>query len=133
MAKETVEDRNHIHRPSVGAVDRSVERTHVLLVEFKDEIARLIHRIHEDVDRLREMTLGEPGRSPRIEPDRPGQAEADRDLAGLVDQEQWELRMLARVERLIDKKIDKRFNQLNELIQARLLNDPLQTLSRRPR
>ena len=126
MSNEAAPGATDLPPPGVAAVERSVDRTQILLTEFRDEVAGLLVRIHRDIDRLREATLGEPGPLPWTDPAAAEEAQAERRLADIVGEEQAALRTRA----LINEVIDERFRTLTDLIQAKLAHTghPLQKL-----
>lgn len=112
MTRKTAQDANDITPPDVTTVEGSLERTQMLLAEFRRDVARLLERVHRDVERLREATLGELG--PLLGADRPDPEEtrAERRIAEAIDEEQ----AMLRTRTMINEVIDERFRQLNELI-----------------
>jgi len=117
MTKEAAQGATELPPPGVAAVESSLDRTQILLAEFRDEVAHLLAKVHRDVEKLREATLGQPGLVPRADPAFADEAQAERSLAEAVGEEQ----AMLRTRTLVNEVIDERFRQLHELIhQARM-------------
>jgi hypothetical protein len=104
-----------IPRPGMSAVEHSVDRTHALLGEFREEVGRIITRVQEDVERLFEATFGESVPRHPTDPERPFETQTERRLARIAAEQQAEMQTLA----LVNKVVDQRFQALLDTLQAK--------------
>ncbi|TMJ18871.1 MAG: hypothetical protein E6G92_03330 [Alphaproteobacteria bacterium] len=116
MTSESARGASEAPPPGVNAVEHSFDRTHALLGRFREELAVLIHRVHRDVDRLREIALGEPGPTPWIDPMLSESAAEERRLAEMAREE----RAVQRTTEMVNELMDARFRTLTSLIDAKV-------------
>jgi hypothetical protein len=130
MTNESSQGDNLVPPPGVAALERSFDRTQGLLHEFREELARLVAKVHHDVERLRETALGGAEGPPWIDPDCSEEARVEQRLAEIVGEEQLAVRTRA----LVHELMDERFKTLTDLIQTKLARgpNPLQKLGAAP-
>ena len=112
MTDQPTQEADPVPRPDAPALESSFDRTQRLLQEFREELARLMAKVHRDVEQLREATLSELGPLPGADRPDEEEARAERRIAEIVGEEQ----AMLRTRTMINEVIDERFRQLNELI-----------------
>ncbi len=126
MADQAADDADDVRGPGVTALEASVDRTQMLLAEFRDELTRLVAKVHRDVDRLRQVALGDSPVPPPVGSERREEEDDERRLARMLGNDQAALNRA-----MINEVVNERFTMLDELIQARLAHsaNPLRNLN----